>query len=221
METFEEIEDFYKKEMEKLDQEFLDSFKKNLEIEKIKSQYETKLIKLKEEYEKRYSKYLEEQKKDFIKQRGKKIQEKKEKKESFNVERLNLELTKKEKFQLRYDMFRFRSRIKLSNILRRFIPNLFLINFIRIKLWIKRVLKSSRKYIQNFTIDSKKLALNLFDVALKSVKYIYILIKRILSSVLFYLLYPFRLFKKKEKSEAEKRPDEIIAEKLLKKEKKD
>jgi len=120
MEDAEEIEIFYEKETENLDKEFLKNIKDSKDKKKMHKEYEEKLSALREEYKRRYEKYLSYQKKIISKKPPAK--EGKEKVGQFKVTPLKLEQTKKERFDLKYNLFKFRLKIKIKNIFRAITP---------------------------------------------------------------------------------------------------
>jgi hypothetical protein len=222
MENQEEIEEFYKKKTEELDKQFLENLRdpqKKLSSGEIEKNYKKNLSLIKQKYEEKYASYLQEQKNNIIKKKkDSKTKREKQKEERFIVKPLNLELTKKERFFMKWELFWFKFKIK--KILRRKIPDSWRIFYLKIKLKIKNffVLRKNltEKDYQKTKTKSITIATDLKNKTLGISKKIFYKLKKILT----FLLEKIKSIKKKKTEEGdkkEKHPEEEIVQKILKK----
>lgn len=227
MVKIEEIEDYYKKEAEKIDKEFLNKLSKAVnknEKSNIEIEYKIKTKTLRNEYEKRIASYLKEQKQAIKEQGVRRIAAKKPKKEDFKkfvVKKLDLNETWKEKLKFKWELFKFKHKINSKNFKDRHMPESLKVFAIKSRISLRNFLSLISKSILNLFSLIKRQLFNIF-VKLKSiVLFIFaklkILIKWFMPKISLIFLKIFK--KKKTEENKEKRPDEEIAEKLLKKEK--
>lgn len=161
-----EIEEFYSKKIEEADKFYRDSLnnpENKLSKKEIKKKYDEMFNKALKEYREKYKKFLKKQKKNkkknILKKKEKEADKKlnsKEVKETkpFKVKKLDLELGWKEKLKLKYDMFKFKGKIKLRNISRKVFPPGFLRIFLKIKSAIKYFLSTIKRYINTKIKDA-------------------------------------------------------------------
>lgn len=226
MVKIEEIEDFYKKETEKIDKEFLNKLSKasnkneksNIEIE-----YKIKTKALREGYEKKISDYLKEQKQAIKEQETKKINKKTKKEDfkKFEVKKLDLSDTWKDKLRFKWELFKFKHRINSKNFRDAHMPEFMKIFIIKLKISIRNILSLISRIISDLFSSIKRLIFNILiklkDAGLFIFTKLKILIKWLMLKISLILSKIIK--KKKTEENKEKRPDEEIAEKLLRKDK--
>jgi hypothetical protein len=220
MESKEDIEDFYRKQIEDLDKKFMSSVSsiKKQEIKKIEEDYKKERETIQKEYEKRYLFLLKRQKESAIKEEKKKLQTNRTKKnhESFIVKPLSLKWTKKEKFLGRFDLFWFKTKIKIKNFTRKNTPDFSYLWYIKARISarnnhasIKNMLvrkseKTKEKIIQEAT-DLKSLVSKISKQADSSINRIFSWTKTKMA-----------FFKsKKPKVEKERNAEEELLQKIL------
>ena len=144
----EEIEEFYQKEVEKADNFYLNSIRdseKKLTKKQIKEKYDNMLKTAIENYRKQYDEYFKSPKKIS----GNEKQEKKQEKEKqFKVEKLNLELNFKEKFKLKYNLFKFRKTIAIKNLIRKIMPIFLSKQILKTKIAISEIIGSIKRFFR-------------------------------------------------------------------------
>jgi len=219
MENQEEIEELYKKRIEESDKQFLEEIrnpKKKLSSGEIEKNYKENLNLIKQEYEKRYALYFQEQKNSTIKNK-KNNQIKKEKGERFIVKPLDLKLTKKERFFMKWEIFWFKLRTK--RILRRKIPDSWKIFYLRIKIKIREFFILRKNLAEkNYQKTKTKLIIAAADLKNKIFKISKEVFDK-LKKILIFLLEKIKSIKRKkteENDKKEKSPEEEIAQKVLK-----
>jgi hypothetical protein len=126
----EEIEEFYKREVEKAEIEFLDALKTGkVSREELEKKYKERLALAKKRYEELNLKFINEQKKI----KPKKPKKTKEKAERFIVKHLNLKLTRRERLKLRYDFAVFRLKIITRDFFQGVVPTSLALWYIKKK----------------------------------------------------------------------------------------
>lgn len=221
MEKLADIENIYKKEVEKLDKEFINNIKgqnDKKKILKLENDYKEDLLKIKARYEKSYNNFLKKHKSNLFESEKEKKEKKKGKKKKFIIEKISLKLTRWERFKISWAGFKFRFKIKFKNFKRKITP-LFITRFlIRFKFKRKRfyyvvkqtIIKTFEK-LKESTISLlkklKKLSIKTYNYIIKISKKVLMWIKKILSKF---------SKKKDEKKGGENRPDIDIAEKIIK-----
>jgi hypothetical protein len=223
MERIEDIEEFYKKGIEKLDNDFLEQISKIKNIkdrEKIGEQYKTNLKALRLTYEKRYILYLKEQKEKIKKDASRKINTKIkiEKIKPFTVEKLDLKPNPKDLSKNIKELNRFKSEIKKREFLEKNIPEILKKEKIIIKLKEKDLSNFLIKLFKRLFLFIKNLTLKILSTLKDSFIFLYTKTKSIILSVINYIKKKTKKAEKKE-DKTEKRPDEELAEKILKKSK--
>jgi hypothetical protein len=226
MVKIEEIEDFYKKETEKIDKEFLNKISKVVNKKEkiyIETEYKRKTKILRNEYEKKIVGYLKEQKQEIKKQEMKKTA-KKIKKEDFKkfvVKKLDLNETWKDKLEFKWELFKFKHKINSKNFKDRHMPESMKVAIIKSKISIKNFLSLISKFIFDLLLSIKKFIFNVLDKLKEAGLFIFAKLKILIKGVILKIsLISSKIFKKKKAEEnKEKRPDEEIAEKLLRKDK--
>jgi hypothetical protein len=137
MESLEDLEEFYQKEIENLDREFFDDYKKNKNKSDIVKNYREKLKSLKIDYEKKYGRLINIQKDQIKKNKAMKKVDKKPINNHFQVSSIDyLGIEKKENSRLKKEMFDFRLNLRIRNFYHK-IPASFMIFYFRIKLSFK------------------------------------------------------------------------------------
>ncbi|MEM0465952.1 MAG: hypothetical protein QXW97_04620 [Candidatus Pacearchaeota archaeon] len=187
MEISNEIDEFYEKEIERIDKEFFDNLKKNKEKDVVIKNYRDKLNLIKRDYEKKYKKFLEDQKFQIQKNKERiinnKTKKKDEKIESFNVKKINFDdISKKEIPKLKKDMFYFRLNLKFRKIYNK-IPISFLIFYFKFKFLYKRLIIHTKKIIFNIYDFLKKKILDFFNYIRDLFIKLYELIKKLMLSI--------------------------------------
>ncbi|MFA5857103.1 MAG: hypothetical protein WC867_07100 [Candidatus Pacearchaeota archaeon] len=217
MENADDIEEFYKHEIERIDREYLEDFKKYpIKISREKD-YKEKLNKARIAYELKYKKFIDEQKRLYINEKKKAIKKEKNKEEHFTVKRLNLELSIKEKISLKWEMFRFKFKINFRKIFHKLMPNFLIRGILKTRLFFKLTYNEIKRIIKNIINMIKKFILSLIKLIIKIIMGILRFIKKIILNIFTIVSKIFKkiLKRKKEEVVVEKRPDELIAEKLL------
>jgi hypothetical protein len=223
MVRIEDIEDFYKKGAEKLDKEFLEKFSKTKskkERADLELDYKEKTGSLGEEYNKKIVNYLKEQKnvlKEIEKKKSKNI--KKEIVKVFVEKKIDLRDSWKDKMRFKWELFKFRNNIKSKNFRESHIPEFLKIMMIKLKLDFRDFKGLLSGVVSNLFLGTKKMILNLVNYTKETGLFIFGKMKSSFNWISKKISLIFsKIFKNKEKDEKkEKRPDEEIAEKLLKK----
>jgi hypothetical protein len=216
----EEIEEFYKKEFESLDRQFLEGLKKGENKKLLEQHYKQRLGEIKKKYEEDSKKFFKNHNVLGEKSKKEENNEKKEKKnERFVVEPLNLKLSAKEKFSSKWDLFKFRFRIKYKNLMHKITPNFLIVFKIRTRNSLRKFSNHTRETLSRMASGFK----NGFSSFAKITKSLLTkLLTLIFKGITKLFIKIFRIFKKKKKVEKkdEKSEDVKIAEKILSKDKK-
>ncbi len=215
MEDFEEIENQYRLKLEKEDEEFLEKIKnlkdkeskKNLEFE-----YREKLRLLLEEYNEGVLNFLKSKSvKLFEESEG---AEKKEKNPTsgsvFNVKPFHLTLKPKDKFKIKWKVFRFNFKVSSRNFIRNFLPSKFLISLFSLKLFSLNLYLEIKFYITSFFMRIISIIKNCyFKAKVKSIN-IYSISKKFFldffAKIVFFL-------KRKKKDSKDSSKQEVSSEK--------
>lgn len=211
MEDAEEIEHFYEKETENLDREFLKNIKDSKDKKRLKEEYEERLSALRLEYEKRYGEYLRYYKKGPSKKVNKKGE--KEKSKQFKVTPLKLKQTKKERASLKYDLFKFRLKIKVKNIFRAITPRFLRILFIKTRMIMKRDFLTAKNFFKKEILRIKEKIVSKAKSAGSSAKKICISIIKKGSLIIKKIIK--KINPEKKGGEEKKTEDQKLAEKIL------
>jgi len=161
MESSEEIDDFLEKEIEKLDKEFLSNLKnlqKGQSEKEVEKNYKIKLAETKKHYQDLYKTYLEEQKRrtKIETEKKKNPRKKKDRIKRFRVKKVKLKLSFRQKLHFKYDLFKFKSKIRLKNFFRKITPHFLKIIYIRIKLKTIRTFIKIKDLIINLILKLKR-----------------------------------------------------------------
>ncbi len=213
MEDAEEIESFYEKEMENADREFLNGIKGGKKERNPESSYKEKIKLIRKEYERKYERYLKLQKNEILKGREKVPNNKKEKTEVFRVECVNLKRTKRERLTLRYNLFKFKFKLKRNNLFRRITPRFLLILSIKTKMAAKRAVSSAKRAIEKTLTKIKEAVISRFNKTVEKIKKICSKIKKVVSSA--YQKVRKKISFKRKGEEDKKTEDQKLAEKIL------
>lgn len=165
METGEQIEDWYEKERERIEKEFLEKIKtaKTPEERSQKDrEYVLILRKTIATYEEKYARYLRSQKDIIAKgkfigeeeEQGKKEEEEKEetiytKQKEYHVEHLDLKQTKRERLAYWAELFWFKTKITYRKIIHALIPK-------KLYLWWKRRQKGITTEVHDITNSTSR-----------------------------------------------------------------
>lgn len=204
MVKIDEIEDFYKRESEKIDAEFLNNLSKSKEKNTIESDYKIKSNALRQEYEKRISNYLKEQKQALKEQEKNKINKKPKKEDfkRFEVKKLDLADTWKDRLQFKSELFKFKYKINSKNFKDKHMPEFAKIFIIKSKIFIRSLLLHISKFISYLFSSMTKFIFNLLiklkDAGLFIFAKLKILIKWLIPKVSLILS---KIFKKKKAEE--------------------
>lgn len=231
MERPEEIESYYKKQIEILDKEFLEKLKgikDKKEVNKLEQDYKKKNSMIQLQYEKKYIKYLEYIKKNppIDPEKEKKKKEDKEKALKDNrpkqliVTRTSLELTKKDQRNIKWSLFKFNLNRKYINSKKKYIPNTIKDKIIFIKFKIRYIINSIKRFIDRKIELNKNRLIKFGEKISQFTKSTYLKSKKVSKQTLKKLIKTIEKFTKKKDEKGdnkEKRPDEEIAEKILKK----
>ena len=222
MVKIDEIEDFYKKGAESLDKEFLEKLSKTkVKKDIVEKEYKRKIRILTEEYNKKISDYIKEQKKVIKEQEFKKLNQKKKKDDFkyYEVKKLDLNETWKDRLKFNWELYKFNQGIKSKNFKENHIPENFKIFNFKLKIYLKNLSNLISRFISDTLSKIKKLIINI-SVYLKET---FLLILKKSRTIISWFkskisLITSKISKNKTAKETkEKRPDEEIAEKLLKK----
>lgn len=219
MENQEEIEEIYKKRIEESDKQFLEEIRnpqKKLSSGEIEKNYKENLNLIKQEYEKKYALYFQEQKNSTIKNK-KNNQIKKEKGKRFIVKPLDLKLTKKERFFMKWEIFWF--KLKTKRILRRKIPDSWKIFYLRIKIKTREFFILRKNLAEkNYQKTKTKLIILAVDLKNKTVEISKEAFHKF-KEISIFLLEKIKSIKGRKTEEGDKKDkfsEEEIAQKILK-----
>ncbi len=226
MVKIEEIEDFYKKEAEKIDKEFLNKLSKAInknEKSNIEIEYKIKTKTLREKYGGKISGYLIEQKQAIKEQETKKAAKKPKREDfkKFEVKKLDLNKTWKDKLKFKWELFKFKHRINSKNFRDSHTPESMKISIIKLRISFGNFASLISKFTLDLLSSIKELIFNILIKLKDSGLFIFakskISIKWLMPKI--FLIFSKVIKKKKTEESKEKHPDEEIAEKLLKKDK--
>jgi len=224
MVKIDEIEDFYKRESEKIDNGFLNRLPKSKEKNSIESEYKIKTKTLRQEYEKKINDYLKEQKHALTEQEKNRINKKpkKEDSERFEAKKLDLTDTWRDRLKYKWELFKFKHRINSKNFKNKHMPEFAKIFIIKSGIFIRNLFSQISGFMSYLFSSISKLIFNLLIKLKDAGLFIFVKLKILMKWLIPKIsLILSRIFKKKKAEESkEKRPDEEIAEKLLKKGKK-
>jgi len=213
MEDAEEIEAFYEKEMENADREFLNNIKRTKNKKDSENLYKENIKSIRKEYERKYERYLKDQKNAILKERRKVPKNNEEKTAAFRAEGIDLKLTKKERLELRYDLFKFRFKIKIKNFLNKITPRFLLILYLKTRMISKRSYSSTREAIEKTFTKIKEAIISGLKKTGEKIKQVYSKIKKAVSSVFQKVIKKIKFKRKGE--EDKKTEDQKLAEKIL------
>lgn len=155
MSVLEEIENSYRIKVENEDDNFLKKLNNPLNKEKTKElekEYRENLKSILEEYRENVSKILN--KKDVqLFEREDSQKEKKEKSNTlsyFKIGRVDLNSSYKDRFLIKWNIFKFNFRINLRDFFHKIIPTIFIIFFLRTKFRIINLYSEIRFYVVKF-----------------------------------------------------------------------
>jgi hypothetical protein len=152
MESLDDIEEFYQRELEDLDREFFLSLKKNKDKNQVIKTYRDKLNLLRINYEKKFKRFLDSQKTQIQKNKEKILSDKNKstkKQPIFEVKKINfLEIGKKEDSRLKKEMFDFRFNLKLRKFHNR-IPNFMLVFYFKARFFLRKTNSSIKDFMIN------------------------------------------------------------------------
>jgi hypothetical protein len=191
MVTSDDIEDFYTKEIEHADKDYLEDLKNNKDRKDSENRYLKRLSLSKKEYEKRYLSYLKDQKEKLEKNRREDKREVLSEKKEFKVERLDLSLTRKERFEIRWELLRFKWNIKIKNFLHNRVPVFLKIAYLKTRLRYKILISSLKDFFENMSESIK----DFFKYLGARIKDSFIKLKNLIKR---FFLWIFARFKKKE-----------------------
>ena len=212
MESIDEIEDFLKRETEKTDKEFLEKLKniKNKQEKKESERnYKEKLKQSREKYEEKYKRYLERWKK------SKKVKNKplmkREKTERYKVKRIDLKLSQKENLNFKWDLFKFKFKIKTGDFFQKIIPSFLIIFYLKTKIKIKRIFSSVKKFIEKSFSRTKNKLLDFIKNLAEKIKKLFLFIIQVINKIKKKKTEKIEI--KKEKTEEEKLIEKILSKK--------
>jgi hypothetical protein len=137
MEDIEDIENFYEREIEKADKEFLSGLKQKKDNKDKEKRYKESLKNIQEQYKKKYERYLSAQKEGLSKNK-KHPGPKEGKKEKLKTKSIDFKkLDKEEKKRLNKEIFKFKTRLKMHKFYRKATPKFLIITYLKIKFKIR------------------------------------------------------------------------------------
>jgi hypothetical protein len=143
-----EIDDLYTERVESLENDFFEEFKKGKDRKKVVEDYHKKLENLVKEFEKNYKDSLEKEKKLLLIKKNQKEEEINYK--TLKVEHLDFNLTRYEKFSMKWNLFWFKfGRIYRRNILK-FTPKYFVYLNYKLKIVLKNFFNTTKEIIVRF-----------------------------------------------------------------------
>jgi hypothetical protein len=153
MESKEDIDEVYRKQIEGLDKRFILSLSstKKISIKEREEDYKKERESIQKEYEKRYLFFLKKQKEGMIQKEKGKLKSKKTKKnqERFIVTPLNWELTKKERFLGRFGLFWFKAKIKIKNFTRKHTPDFLYLKYLKTKIYARNYYRCTKNVLSH------------------------------------------------------------------------
>lgn len=188
----EEIDDFYKQEMESADSEYVKVLEKKVLRQKAQEDYLKRLKKIREDYYKKYRNYLLKEKNNITK---KELKEKREKFKKFKSESVRLKLNFFEALKIKKAIWLFNHRRKLRSFFYRVTPRFIIYAFFSLRkkknLLSEYLYEKYEKTRDKFKLGVKNIASSVKDSSTKLNKKINETIKKVLS----------KIFKSKKKKE--------------------
>ncbi|MFH1290669.1 MAG: hypothetical protein ABIH92_04645 [Nanoarchaeota archaeon] len=146
--NLEEIEETYKKELEKIEKEFLQGIKDKKDTGEVEKDYLKKIKVVRERYYKEVTVFLEKQKKALKNIKKKKV--KKEKVGRFKVEPGDFELSWWQKKKFSWGLRWFKVGFKTHNFRRDHTPNFVSYNWIIFRITMKKIFTKVRNAVAGF-----------------------------------------------------------------------
>ncbi|RMD66654.1 hypothetical protein D6817_03630, partial [Candidatus Pacearchaeota archaeon] len=138
----EEIEANYQRAIEKADENFLANLREGKSRKEAEQLYKKELAQARENYARELANFLK--KTSFYQPKNNKTKGKEEKVKPLRVVPANLELSATERFKYKYELFKFRTRIKLKNFARSITPAWAVYYRIKLRLSIARAVKITK-----------------------------------------------------------------------------
>lgn len=196
--TMGEIDDKYQENLEAIESDFFEKFKKGKKREKVIQEYHADLEKIRKQYEKEYEKKIRADR--ILANKKKKDNERQEDYKHFEVGHLDFEISKKEIFfsKIKLKIFKI-DRFLKGNISQK-IPTKIL--YLDYKLWIilKRFWRGIIEVKDNFIAITKKE----FFALIKGISYIYKKVVEVSLKFFKMVVSLFSLLKRKKKPTEEK-----------------
>jgi hypothetical protein len=213
MVNIEEIEDSFKRDIEKIDKDFVENIsnKKGQDLEK---DYRKKLMLIRQKYEKEYSRAMGEQRNIILKNKN----NKKDKKEKIIRENKKKEIETKP--NNKYEMFKFKARIRVKDFIYKKPQIYLIIVYIKLKLNLKKDSEFLQKIYNNILTKIKLSINNLIKKSKEKIDIVINLVKKLISKIIEgikKLLSKIKIKKQGAATESKKTEDQEIAEKLLNK----
>jgi hypothetical protein len=153
MEDVDEIEDFYGKQVEDLDKEFIEKTKGSKDIAALEKEYKDKLLNIKQDYEKKISSFLKSHKSFGLEKEEPQKKEEEEESDALDMSKpfrpkgVSLKLTRKDFINEKWDLFKFNNHIRTKDFFNKVIPNPVQIFGIKIRFFTKRFFKALGNWI--------------------------------------------------------------------------
>jgi len=153
----EDPEEFYKEEVEKADSEFLDNLKKGKGGKDLEKKYRERAKKIRAKYDRAIKDLISKQK-----SKSQKPSPKEKKVKPFKVKDFSIELSWREKLAMRFDLFSFRAKIKIKDLLEKITPGFIIIWRIRTKKFFKRNYQTISKFSEKYFLKKKEQIFSFF-----------------------------------------------------------
>lgn len=150
---FETIEEDYRKELEKIDSDFVKGIENKQDIKSLEETYRLKSAQSREKYYVLMKKYIEEQKKASLIKKKKEV--KKEKLSELNVVHQNFDIGFRARTKLNWALKYFKFKFKLRNSVRRSTPYFFSYHYTKFRIRIKWMNRRISEYISDSISDFK------------------------------------------------------------------
>jgi hypothetical protein len=205
----EEIEAIYKQDIEKAEKEFLEGIAKKKKVVDLEKKYFNKFKIAKKKYYKSMSAIIEKQKKYAYK---KPLQKKApDKSKAFKANTEEIRLTPYQKMRFKWDLFKFKFRLKLKKFFRAITPTFISYLFIKFRLFLKRTYNKLKEMVKSFFTFIKESILwtinSIETVTKKTYKFFTNILKNIWKIFKLMITFPFK--KRKEKpSEKESKSEQ-------------
>jgi hypothetical protein len=210
MEDIEEIENFYEREIEKADKEFLNSIRDNKDLKNKEAAYKESLDRIHEQYQKKYDRYLKIQKENL--KNKPRAKAKKEKKETLNITRLDFrKIEKKENKRLKKELFWFNLKMKIKKIRSSIMPKSLIVARLKAKLSLK-----SLRHELSYIAESRKY--KIMEKASNSFEKTKDIWKTIASKISKFTYSIRAKLKRKKESKSARSEEEQLLDKILNKE---